>query len=871
MLPGMLPIMLPQAGHAAEVELATVTLQYSRVEQDRQALTTAPNDLPVFRADTLRWSASGQITDVLQFSLALSQDTWSGATAVASAPFAANTNRPVLRNTPSGVVQSGASPYLNSTVLLDAERHPVILNSSGQYQRDDRNELVMSSASPELRNQLDLALGHTRGEQEYSMALSLSDEPDFVSRAFTAGISHSFNQQLSTVNFQGGYSSSDIRARLDSDALPYLSRTAYAGMLTRDDTTEILRASQHTVNMQAGLTQVINANTWLDAGLHYTQQQGYLEVPYKSSVVVFVPLQPTSAGGILPGDVRALLEQRPDSRYLTGLSLHYAQHLPVSDGALHLQYQYNRDNWQVDSHTLEASYIQPVGSWTFSPYVRYYAQQAAGFYQPVLYSEQAFRRIATNPAGLQLWQTAGDSPELFSRTSSGDFLDAAGQRVDAALLDLQPLLENYSPALLPEHFTSDQRLAGFGSLSAGVSVRHQFAGGLALEAGFDYYSRRGRWQVGNGEDSGFADMQSRQINVGLALDFGEASRPRSAAVMTHEQHTAMQDMKMDMEMDMMGMPAGLRLQHSSHGAGSSHIAWQTTSLRQAGSLLRNGDVVADAVIVADGCAPADPCRFAPAQMDMQMHMLMLMRGITDRLSVMLMPQYMSMDMVLRELDGRPPTQPGEHVHGSAGHHTGTLGDTLLSATYSYPLKPNQQVMFTLGLSIPTGKTDLAFRRQNRVDGSLVHFDMQTGSGTWDLQPAMSWISSVGAGQYGVQLSGISRAGQLNDQGYRLGAQWQGSVWTTQALTPWLGFTARLTETVRHRITGNIPSVNDPQGPMDYPQNQGGQYRDLGVGFTVRLPANNQLSVEWEQPLQDSPNGIQLARQGQWSLAWQTGF
>lgn len=94
--------------------------------------------------------------------------------------------------------------------------------------------------------------------------------------------------------------------------------------------------------------------------------------------------------------------------------------------------------------------MQPVGSgWTVTPRVRYYSQDAADFYHPFLLVKEAYQTTEVN-----------------------------GKTVNSNNL--------------PANFSSDQRLSGFGTLSGGVAVTKQFAKGISLETGFEYYTHQGK-------------------------------------------------------------------------------------------------------------------------------------------------------------------------------------------------------------------------------------------------------------------------------------------------------------------------------------------------------------------------------------------
>jgi hypothetical protein len=848
LLPGLVPTPV-----AAQQETDPLSFQYSHYEEGSRSLYTARSNLAPLHADTLRLSGSHALGDTQALRFAVSQDTWSGATPVSTAPLAAAPNRAILRDGPNGVVVSGASPYLDASLPVAPDGTPLRQEPGSTLVADPRAVLVLSSASPEVRQQADLALSSQIAGFDGRLGLSYSTERDYLARGLNAALARDFNQQLTTLSLGMSYSDGRIDALLDPDALPYLDRSAWRERLIREPGTERFSASRHDGRVELGLTQVLDARSYLEVALGYARGSGYLGNPYKAVSVLFAPPEP--GGAIRHGELHALLEQRPGTQHQTQLNLHYAHALPYKDGALHADYAYSSDSWNIRSHSIELRWVQPMGAWRFTPHVRWYRQSEAGFYTTWLTMDQAWRGIATDAQGRQIWTPVNQSEQYYYRSAAGDFLDADGRPVDATQLDLQPLQRSYDRALLPTYFSSDHRLASFGSINGGVTLSRHFANGVVFEAGLDLYRRSGAWGLGNGENNDFADFRFTQFNLGLQLDFGERGQPAlNPAAMNHAEHATHA---------LPPLPAGLRLVQAMHAPGTLSFGYQTQYARQGGSL-----GAADVAVVTQGCG-AQGCRYAPRMMTMQMHMLMLDYQWRENLSLMLMPQYMSMEMGLRELAGSPPARPGEHLHGAGEHQSGSIGDTVLAATWQPSSLSKLQI--TLGFSVPTGKVDLDYRRQNHSDGGLMHFDMQTGSGTWDLLPALTWQDGIAAWRYGAQLSGVKRVEARNDSSYRLGDQWQLSTWATHPLTAWLAGSARLTHTWRDAVQGDFTQYNARLGPMDFPANQGGRYTDLGLGLSVALPASQQLAVEWEAPVQDDPTGFQLEREGQWNLRWHVSW
>ncbi len=840
------------ATQASAADSNTLNLQVSRYEEDARALPGVNGSLPPLRADTLHLSGALLLRDSIRVAFGVTQDTWSGATPIAVAPLAANGNRPILRDGPNGVVSSGASPLVNGRIPLDGTQRPI---------GDARNVLVMSSASPELRKQLDLSvetpLPGLQRESALTLATSLSDEPDYRSRYLRAGGRFGFNANLTTLNLGAALTRSDTRALLDSDLLPYLTRDTYAAQLERRGNTDLLRGKRHDRTVDIGVTQVLDAVSLIDAGVTLTRATGFMENPYKAVTVIFA--QPGN------GDVRALMEQRPDTRRQLAFHTHYARHFAALDASLQLDYSQSHDDWGIDTHSMELGWAQNAGAWTVTPRLRYYTQSAADFHSPWLISQQDYRSRARDSEGNEIWT---DGTRDYTRLPGFTFRDANGTLVDGSQLELQPRFVMYSPAVLPAHFSSDQRLAAFGSLSAGLTVQRRFERGVTLEAGLEYYTRADGLYAGDSANSSYADFDFTMANLALTVDLGAGARRQrreQAAMAAHAGHTD------TMQHTSHSAPAGLSFAHANLARGAFMSGYRVMHMRQQGDLLRDADSASDADIVAQACLPTAPCSFAPTEMTMTMHMLDLMVGLTDRLTLMLMPQYATMRMKLRPLAGAPPALPGAHSHGGgAAHVSGAIGDTLVAGLFDLRSTATQALHASLGASIPTGKTDLAYRRSFQADGGLMDYGMQTGSGTWDLVPALTWSLANGAWQYGAQITGVKRLEDRNDQGYRLGDEVQVSGWTTRAFTPHISASLRAQWLQRGEIEGAFDAYNAGTSPVDIPGNYGGRFVDIGLGLNVDI-AGSQLALEWLTPVHENLNGYQLERHGTLSASWQYSY
>jgi hypothetical protein len=233
-------------------------------------------------------------------------------------------------------------------------------------------------------------------------------------------------------------------------------------------------------------------------------------------------------------------------------------------------------------------------------------------------------------------------------------------------------------------------------------------------------------------------------------------------------------------------------------------------------------------------------------------------------NLMVMLQFMNMDMSMDPLAGTTTSGGGGHDHGGHNtHSTGGVGDTTLAALLKLFDTPVNEVHAALALSIPTGSVD-----QKTSSGEFMDYGMQLGSGTWDLLPSLTWTGAVRSWFWGAQLSGIWRTGGENASGYSLGNVVQATAWGGYRFTHWLSGSLRSVYTSQDEISGRYNGPQMAMGPMDFPQNYGGHFWDLGVGLSVALPGSarhgDRISLEWLEPVHQDVNGYQLRRTG---TAW----
>jgi len=245
---------------------------------------------------------------------------------------------------------------------------------------------------------------------------------------------------------------------------------------------------------------------------------------------------------------------------------------------------------------------------------------------------------------------------------------------------------------------------------------------------------------------------------------------------------------------------------------------------------------------------------APTKMSMDMHMLMAMYGIADRITVMAMGTYLEnkMDMLMNMGKGKGNTE-------EPPMRTSGIGDTEVRGIY----KINKYLTGSLGLSLPTGDIEKEFVTMSRKYRQP--YDMQLGSGTYDLKPALTYnaISDDAKWNWGAQaMYTWHTADNKND--WRYGDSIRVTSWIQRALGPFSSW-LRLGYSDTGRINGEDPEIKkilDPNPEMGAsmpdadPDNYGGQRLDglLGISF-AKGPFS--IGIEAGLPLYQNLNGLQM--------------
>jgi len=241
-------------------------------------------------------------------------------------------------------------------------------------------------------------------------------------------------------------------------------------------------------------------------------------------------------------------------------------------------------------------------------------------------------------------------------------------------------------------------------------------------------------------------------------------------------------------------------------------------------------------------------------MQMEMHMLGVMYASTDKLTLMLMSNYIDTSMGMINGAG------AKAIMRSSG-----WGDTTLAAYYSLYKKSGSKsgssAHFGLGVSAPTGSID-----EKMSNGRHMGYPMQLGSGTWDLKPSFTWLGQLNDWSYGSQLSAVIHLDE-NDNGYTLGDSAALTGWVSRRLNTWSAVSLRLTGSTWGNVDGHDnqmpvipigPRAGQPIAGVADPNARGGSRLDLSLGLNLWSAENGtRFAIEGGAPIYQDLDGPQL--------------
>jgi hypothetical protein len=290
-------------------------------------------------------------------------------------------------------------------------------------------------------------------------------------------------------------------------------------------------------------------------------------------------------------------------------------------------------------------------------------------------------------------------------------------------------------------------------------------------------------------------------------------------------------------------PIGVMGDHT-HDAGEWMVSYRYMRMRMNGNR-DNDDRVSATSVLRD-------FPVAPTRMDMQMHMFGVMFAPIDRVTMMLMVPYVSLDMSHRLRNG------ARFATRSDG-----LGDIRTAALVRLIDEHDHHLHAQIGLSFPSGS--LTEQDETPASGGTtvrLPYPMQIGSGTYDFLPGLTYTGSRSAYSWGAQVRGEIRMNE-NHAEYRQGDEYALTGWGGIELADWVSTTLRLEwqHSLNYRGRDESPSVNPIVVPTADPDRRAGMRLDVLLGVNLIAPSGPlkgfRLAVEAGLPAYQRLDGPQL--------------
>jgi Protein of unknown function (DUF3570) len=236
-----------------------------------------------------------------------------------------------------------------------------------------------------------------------------------------------------------------LEGRVSSDDNNTTWNVGLAGTFDRIDPVNGKVVDEHKRVAEAtiGVTQALSPRDLAQLSITYSAGRGYFSDPYK------------------------LYDQRPRLRNASIAMLRWNHQFEGLDATLRSSYRYYGDTFGIRAHTVEAEWVQELGSmFALTPSLRYYTQRAASFY----YDPVADVNVYPAPLGS------------------------------------------------PEYSSADQRLSAFGALTAGLKFQMRL-GTWSTDLKVERYEQRANWRAGGKGSPDIDPFHANIYQLGVATRF----------------------------------------------------------------------------------------------------------------------------------------------------------------------------------------------------------------------------------------------------------------------------------------------------------------------------------------------------------------
>lgn len=316
-------------------------------------------------------------------------------------------------------------------------------------------------------------------------------------------------------------------------------------------------------------------------------------------------------------------------------------------------------------------------------------------------------------------------------------------------------------------------------------------------------------------------------------------------------------------------PIGVMGDHT-HNTGEWMIFYRYMTMDMDGNLRGDSSVSPEEIVtgLSNPYAPPPTVRVVPVSMTTSMQMIGAMYAPSDTVTLMGMVNLLEKEMDHVTFIGMTGTNRlGTFTSNSSG-----VGDTKVSALWSLKKEDGESVHLNLGLSIPTGNINEEGEVLAPTGVRLtlrLPYAMQLGSGTYDLEPGVTYTRRGERAGWGVQYLATLRLGE-NDENYTLGDVHRLTAWGSYRFSGAISGALRLSYRGEDSIDGRDALIAAPVQTAN-PDNYGGDRIDFAVSINFATPAGHRFALEYETPVKQDVNGIQMEMQPMLTVGYQFAF
>jgi len=262
---------------------------------------------------------------------------------------------------------------------------------------------------------------------------------------------------------------------------------------------------------------------------------------------------------------------------------------------------------------------------------------------------------------------------------------------------------------------------------------------------------------------------------------------------------------------------------------------------------------------------------APKTMVMDMHMIMGMYGVSDKVTGMVMFNYLDKKMSMNML----PTNPNSgHNHSSVEGHemrSSGLSDIQLSVLYGVISNKKEQLIVSSEINIPIGSIEKKGGSDDMMYPSKRYpYNMQIGTGNFSITPQLTYLREFGDKTFSVQASNYFNVFN-NVLGYKYGNRFHLTGWYSMLLGSSFSSSVRVSYTLENDIVGSDKQLYSMTEPASNSANYGGSNLVFLIGSSYHFAEKHRVALELGSSIYQQVNGIQMKNRFTLNLAYNISF